>query len=205
MKIKSITNYRSVNRSMMILALIVVIFSMGSTGYMFFEFKKAVEETKKQIYIMDYAGNIFFGQVERMNISHRFAEYKDHVRDFYNLWYSFDQNTYYDNTDRALWLIGEKGKDLADEYEAQKVYENVFEKNLIVTVEVLDIRLNPDTRPVSGIIEGIQTIRRGTGEVRRNLNIEFTIMDAQGRSDQNPHGAVIEQWNVYDKSPVEEK
>jgi hypothetical protein len=187
----------------MILAIVVIILSMGATGYMFYEFKKEIEESKRQIYVMDYAGNIFFGQVERMNLSHRVAEYKDHVRDFYNLWYSFDQNTFYDNTDRALWLIGERGKELKEEYEMQKVYENVFEKNMIVNVEVLNIDIDVNQRPMVGIIEGIQTIRRGMGEIRRNLVVEFSITDAQGRSEKNPHGAVIKKWNVIDKSPIE--
>lgn len=205
MKLQTLTNFRGTIKFILILSILIILFCFGITGFVFFNAQNEIREAKNEIYILDDRGNIFYGQLKQMNRYYRLYEYEDHARDFYNLFYSFDQNTYNKNIERALWLVGDCGKDLKRLNDEQKVYENLVSKNLIVTVQILKLNIDISQKPFKGIITGIQTIYRAGGKVSRQLDCTFTITDAQGRSQKNTHGAIINDWKIINSEKIIKK
>ena len=125
----------------------------------------------------------------------RAYEYEDHVKRFVQLWYSFDENNYERHLNEALNLIGNKGKELLNEYNDVNMLNTLIQKNIRYEVSINDISIDMATLPVSGEITFTQTGLRSRGGLSREIKARFTLYDVS-RSRDNSHGAKIEKWDV---------
>lgn len=114
----------------------------------------------------------------------------------YTLWYQIDEGSYRSNIEEALYYFGDCGKVMLKDYNDDRVGYNLKEKNLILTIVINDIKI--DMASHKGYIEGVQTIRRDEGKVRRNIYAGFTFTDISP-SDMNPFGVKIENWEIFNK------
>ena len=130
-------------------------------------------------------------------------EYMNHVKTFVTHWYAFDESSYEKNISLALNLIGNKGKELLNEYNDVNMLNSLIQKNIRYGVRIKDVKINTQTIPVSGKIIFTQTGYRARGSISRNIEAEFTIYDMLSRSEENVHGAKIEDWIVRYSEPVE--
>ena len=110
---------------------------------------------------------------------------------------------YEKNISLALNLIGNKGKELLNEYNDVNMLNSLIQKNIRYGVRIKDVEINTQTIPVSGKIIFTQTGYRARGSISRNIEAEFTIYDMLSRSEENAHGAKIEDWIVRYSEPVE--
>ena len=129
-------------------------------------------------------------------------EYLNHVKTFVTHWYAFDESTYEGNISLALNLIGNKGKELLNEYNDVNMLNSLIQKNIRYGVTIKDVEIHTNTIPVSGKILFTQTGYRARGSVSRDIEAEFTLYDVS-RSEDNAHGAKIEDWIVRYSEPVE--
>ena len=114
-----------------------------------------------------------------------------------------DMRQYEKNISLALNLIGNKGKELLNEYNDVNMLNSLIQKNIRYGVRIKDVEINTQTIPVSGKIIFTQTGYRARGSISRNIEAEFTIYDMLSRSEENAHGAKIEDWIVRYSEPVE--
>lgn len=136
----------------------------------------------------------------------RAFEYEDHVKRFVRLWYAFDENSYEGNLNEALNLIGNKGKELLNEYKDVNMLNSLIQKNIRYEISIQDIHIDMSTLPVSGEIIFTQTGLRSRGGLSREIHASFTLYDVS-RSRENSHGAKIDKWDVnyYNSSKDHEK
>lgn len=198
---KSLTNYKTAFSLVSAIAITVIVSAFAAVAYIFYVNAKMLQENKNVIYILDEKGNALAANKNAMSFETRIFEYEDHVKDFYSLFYAYDQFSYKRNIENALNLIGDEGKDLYDLDVEQDVYGMLREKNLTLTVSVTNIEISPEL-PISGKITGVQTIRRLKGELRRNMVATFTLKDVD-RSRLNPHGVIIENWKIIDNTLID--
>lgn len=186
---------KTVGLSKFILSVIIVcmVASLCFMGYLLYM-------QSKNVMIVDSRGTIYNANSGiRENI--RQYEYEDQVRMFYSYWYSFEESNYDEHIEKALHLIGEKGKDLLNEYNDAQVKFSLSQKNLRYEVKINKVIVNTNTVPVSGYIEGIQTCLRATGIRSRTICAKFTLYDCTP-SKENLHGVKIDQWNIYDSREI---
>ena len=161
-----------------------------------------IEKAYSQVLVIDKHGEVY----ETSNLSAsdmRQYEYMNHVKTFVTNWYAFDESNYEKNISLALNLIGNKGKELLNEYNDVNMLNSLIQKNIRYGVRIKDIEINTHTIPVSGKITFTQTGHRARGSISREIEAEFTIYDMQSRSEENAHGAKIEDWIVRYSEPVE--
>ena len=65
------------------------------------------------------------------------------------------------------------------------------------------LTIDTQTIPTTGKISFTQTGYRARGSISREIVAEFTIYDVS-RSEDNAHGAKIEDWIVHYSAPVEQ-
>ncbi len=106
------------------------------------------------------------------------------------------RSSYEKNISLALNLIGNKGKELLNEFNDVNMLNSLIQKNIRYGVRIKDVEINTQTIPVSGKIIFTQTGYRARGSISRNIEAEFTIYDMLSRSEENAHGAKIEDWIV---------
>lgn len=81
----------------------------------------------------------------------------NHVKTFVTHWYAFDESSYEKNISLALNLIGNKGKELLNEYNDVNMLNSLIQKNIRYGVRIKDVEINTQTIPVSGKIIFTQT------------------------------------------------
>lgn len=157
-------------------------------------FSNKIDQAYTKSYIFDNTGKVYTtGTVDTKEM--RGFEYENHVKTFFLKWYSFDETTYDGNIKDALELIGDKGKELLNEYNDVNILNTMIQKNIRYSATITDIKVDLNSIPVSGRIKGVQTGYRARGSVSRSIEVTFTLYDV-ARSQKNVHGCKVDQWNV---------
>ncbi len=161
-----------------------------------------LNEAYSQALVIDKNGEVYTSSGMPAS-SMRKYEYMNHVKTFVGKWYAFDENTYEKNIVSALNLIGNRGKELLNEYNDVNMLNSLVQKNIRYGITIDDIVIDMNTIPVTGKILFTQTGYRARGKVSRKVEAEFTIYDVS-RSEYNAHGAKIEDWIVHYSAPMED-
>lgn len=178
-----------------IIVIMIIICGFASNIAIYLLCRKQLSDQKKSVYFVDNTGNTKFGKEVPMS-SVREIQVKAAVKKAYTLWYQIDEGSYRSNIEEALYYFGDCGKVMLKDYNDDRVGYNLKEKNLILTIVINDIKI--DMASHKGYIEGVQTIRRDEGKVRRNIYAGFTFTDISP-SDMNPFGVKIENWEIFNK------
>ncbi len=178
---------------------------MGIIVYYNFQIEKLTNST----FVLDKAtGNLQLVSRElQYDPTTRIYEIDDHVRDFYTLWYQLDEGSYSPNIKKALFLIGEEGKNLLKLYKEENIQQKVKQNNLRTTVQINKLDIDMNKNPVIGKLEGTQTVsREGQETASRHIDVDFSVIDVD-RSMDNPHGIKIKDWKIINqgKLTVEEE
>lgn len=161
-----------------------------------------LEKAYSQALVIDKNGEVYEASGMPASNMRRF-EYINHVKTFVGKWYAFDENTYEKNITSALNLIGNKGKELLNEYNDVNMLNSLVQKNIRYGVSIDEIVIDMGTIPVTGKILFTQTGYRARGKISRKVEAEFSIYDVS-RSEENAHGAKIEDWIVHYSAPIED-
>ncbi len=131
------------------------------------------------------------------------VELKDHIKTFHQLFFTLapDDKLILANVTRALYLADATAKREYDNLKEQNYYSNVISGNVSQTVLVDSIRINTDTYPYSFRFFGKQEITRASTIATRSLITEGYLRNVS-RSDNNPHGFLIEGWHTVENNDL---
>lgn len=201
MELKSLVSYKSAFELTKIIVIVMIVVFGSILLFGFIYMQNQITDLQEKVIIIDTRGQLYpSGTAHREDM--RIYEYQNHVKTFYNLWYGFDENSYKNNIEAGLYLLGECGIEMLNFYEQENVERMLYEKNMRFEVRVQDIQINMQTIPISGKIEGEQTIKRNQGKITRLLNFTFTLHDVD-RSEKNPHGVKIENWEIKEQEIIQ--
>ena len=199
-----LTKFKTVDQAFKTTVIAAVV-SCGIMGVAFiicfFYIFNKVDEAYNKSLVLDTSGRIY--DVTSIETSAmRKYEYENHVKTFASLWYSFDESTYNANIAAALPLIGNRGKELLNEYNDVSMYNSLIQKNIRYGLIIKDLHIDMQTVPVSGEIYFVQTGYRARGSVARDITVKFTLYNVS-RSREYPPGVKIETWDVHYCDPRE--
>jgi conjugative transposon TraK protein len=174
---------------------LVIVGCFGITGFTFFQAAQEIRRASNRVYVLS-AGKVMEAMASdrKDNLE---VEAKDHVRSFHLAFFSLDpdEKVIEENLSRALYLADGS----ADrEYKALKesgYYTGVVSANISERITVDSIPLNMIQYPFYFRFYGTETITRPTSIVTRELVTEGYLREV-ARSDNNPHGFLIEKWNI---------
>ena len=164
-----------------------------------------LEKAYSQALVIDKNGEVYEASGMPASNMRRF-EYINHVKTFWSekMGMPFGRkSTYEKNITSALNLIGNKGKELLNEYNDVNMLNSLVQKNIRYGVSIDEIVIDMGTIPVTGKILFTQTGYRARGKISRKVEAEFSIYDVS-RSEENAHGAKIEDWIVHYLAPIED-
>lgn len=191
------TNFKSWSRlyaTMRTLAFTAIIGCVIATCVCAFITFSIYEDSTNSIYVVSDNGTVLAAKAE--DKLHP-AEAVNHITTFVENMYSFDENTYAQNIERALNLIGDDGRLLLEKLQKDDIYSMMVSRNLMFTVEVDSIGVDVSSAPYNGSFTVIQTITAGSGVSQDNvLSASFDLIRV-GRSLKNPHGLKIVNYRGY--------
>lgn len=163
--------------------------------YTVFKSYQLISETQARIYILSNGKALEAWSAERKdNIP---VEAKDHVRMFHHHFFTLDPDdrVIQSNITKALYLADASAKRQYDNLKENRYYSNVISGNISQEIAFDSITISIDQYPFYFKCYAKQKLIRTTSIVTRLLVTEGYLRNVS-RSDNNPHGFLIEKWNT---------
>jgi len=160
-----------------------------------------ITESQERIYILSNAKALEAYSAERKdNIP---VEGRDHVKMFHHYFFTLDPDDkmIQATITKALYLADISAKQQYDNLKESRYYSNIISGNISQSIEPDSIRIELDSYPYYFRYYANQRIIRATSVVMRSLITEGYLRNV-ARSDNNPHGFLIERWNTIENKDI---
>jgi conjugative transposon TraK protein len=130
-------------------------------------------------------------------------EAKEHIRTFHTAFFTLtpDEQQIRATLTRALYLADHSAKQQYDNLKEKNYYTGVVSGNISQEVLVDSISVDFESIPYKFFFHGKQEITRPTSVVIRSLTCEGFLREIR-RSENNPHGFLIERWKIIENNDV---
>lgn len=179
----------------------VIIGCISLTSFGLYKSYKLVSEMQDKIYILaDGKALEAYASERNENIP---AEAKDHVKTFHCLFFTLDPDdkVIKENITKALYLADASAKREYDNLKENGYYSNIIASNISQEIKIDSVELDTNQYPYYFRCYGTQSIIRTTSIVSRSLITEGYLRNVS-RSDNNPHGFLIERWHTIENKDL---
>jgi conjugative transposon TraK protein len=189
-----------IERSFQYIRLITIVVVFGCLlfcGFVVLISSHAVSHAQEKVYVLAAGKALEAVSSDRKeNIP---AEARDHIRSFHQYFFSLDpdEKVIRANLARALYLADASALRVYDNLKENGYYSGVVAGNISQEIVVDSIALNTDTYPFHFLFIATERIIRPTSIATRALLTEGWLRNT-ARSDNNPHGFLIERWTIVD-------
>lgn len=170
----------------------------GFTVYKCFEQVKVHEQ---RLYILANGKAIeAFASGRKDNIP---VEARDHISSFHKLFFTLDPDdkTIQTNITKALYLSDNSAEKVYSNLKEQGYYSNIIAGNISQEISIDSISVDINQYPYYFRFFGKEKLIRTTSIVTRNLITEGYLRNIE-RSDNNPHGFLIERWSILQNNDL---
>lgn len=187
------TAFRHIKMFSIFLILACIIIS-GFAIYKSYEMAEVVQE---RIYILANGKALEAFSAERKdNIP---VEAKDHIKMFHHYFFTLDpdEKVIQTNISNALNLADESAKKAYDNLKEQGYYSNLISANISQEIRVDSMELDMNQYPFYFRCYATQKLIRSTSTITRKLITQGYLRNVS-RSDNNPHGFLIQRWETLE-------
>ena len=127
------------------------------------------------------------------------VEARDHVKTFHQFFFTLDPDdkVIKSNVTKALYLADDSAKRIYDDLKENGYYSGIISGNVSQTIKIDSITVDINSYPYGFRCYATQNIIRTTSIAHRSLITEGNLRNVS-RSDNNPHGFLIERWNTIE-------
>ena len=171
------------------------------SAFVIYHTYQMVSQSQNRIYILANGKALeAFSATRKDNVP---VEIKDHVRMFHYYFFTLDpdEKVIQSNITKALYLADASAKKQNDNLRENSYYSNIIAGNISQEIELDSVRVDIDQYPFYFRFYGTQKIIRPTTIVNRNLITEGFLRNVS-RSDNNPHGFLIEKWATLENKDI---
>ncbi|WP_293299816.1 conjugative transposon protein TraK [Pedobacter sp. UBA4863] len=131
------------------------------------------------------------------------VEARDHITTFHQFFFTLDPDdkVIQANLTRALYLADGSAKREYDNLKENGYYSGIIAGNISQQITVDSIQLNMDSHPYRFRCFATQNLVRATSTVYRLLVTEGRLRNVS-KSDNNPHGFLIERWATVENRDI---
>lgn len=181
--------------------LAVIVASVTASCYAIYRSFAFVEQAQERIYILSSGKALEAWSAERKdNIP---VEARDHVRMFHYHFFTLhpDEKVIQYNITRALYLADASAKLVYDNLRENRYYSNIISGNISQEIQIDSVRVEVADYPFYFRCYAKQRLIRATSIVTRSLVTEGYMRNVS-RSDNNPHGFLIERWTTLENKDI---
>lgn len=176
---------------------------IGFSSFVFISSLHLVERSRQKIYVLDNGKSLLLAL--RADISeNRPAEARDHIKRFHELFFTMEPDKQYieNNTREALFLADGSAMKQYRSYKENNVYNQVIASDISMTLETDSVQVDFSAYPYQFRYFGKQRIVRKSNITIRRLETTGQLRNIS-RTDNNPHGFLIENWLITDNKDLE--
>jgi conjugative transposon TraK protein len=194
-------NIDSAFKQIRLFCIVMMSVSAAVCMYTIYKSYQLVSGSQQHIYILASGKALeAFSADRKDNIP---VEAKDHVKMFHHYFFSLDPDdkVIKSNITKALYLADGSAKIQYDNLKENGYYSNIISGNVSQDVDVDSIVINLNNYPYYFKCYAEERIIRPTSIVTRNLITEGNLRNVT-RSDNNPHGFLIEKWAILENKDI---
>ncbi|MDR3715779.1 MAG: conjugative transposon protein TraK [Puia sp.] len=198
---KKVRNIETAFQSIRIISALSILSSFAYGVYINRQCNQRIADIQSKVYILSSGKALeAFASDRNENIP---VEARDHIAVFHKYFFTLapDEKVIYTNISKALYLADESARRLYENLKEGSYYANVISSNISQEISIDSIQLNMTNYPFYFRCYSIQKIIRTTSVVTRNLITEGFLRTVS-RSDNNPHGFLIERWNTLENKDL---
>jgi conjugative transposon TraK protein len=198
---KQMKNIDSAFRHVRSFTILVVIGSITLCGFALYKSYQLVTSVQSKIYILANGKALeAYSSDRKDNIP---VEAKDHVKTFHGYFFTLDpdEKVIQSNITKALYLADASAKRAYDNLKENGYYTNIISGNISQQIKADSIQVDINQYPYYFRCYATQSIIRTTSIVSRSLVTEGYLRNVS-RSDNNPHGFLIERWTTIDNRDI---
>lgn len=198
---KQMKNIDTAFRHVRSFSLLVVMGSMLLCGFTLYKSFRLVAQMQSRIYILANGKALeAYGSERKDNIP---VEARDHVKTFHEYFFTLDPDdkVIQANISKALYLADASAKRAYDNLKENGFYTNIISGNISQRIKVDSVQVDINQYPYYFRCYATQDIIRTTSTVSRSLLTEGYLRNVS-RSDNNPHGFLIERWTTLDNQDI---
>lgn len=127
------------------------------------------------------------------------VEARDHIKTFHQFFFTLDPDdkVIKTNVTKALYLADESAKRIYDDLKENGFYSGIISGNISQTIQIDSVTVDTRDYPYRFKCFSRQNIIRTTSILKRSLITEGSLRNVS-RSDNNPHGFLIERFNTIE-------
>ncbi|MHB8206996.1 conjugative transposon protein TraK [Mucilaginibacter sp.] len=126
------------------------------------------------------------------------VELRDHIKTFHEYFFDLspDDKAIEANVSKALYLADESAKREYDNLKESGYYNNLISANISQEIKVDSTILEGNQFPYTFTCYATEKLVRSSGTVTRKLVTRGEVRDLNIQTDNNPHGFLIQHWEV---------
>ena len=197
-KMKNIDSAFRYVRGFTMLVIVGCVMICCYTVYKSFE---SVSQTRDKVYILANGKALeAYASDRRDNVP---VEARDHVRTFHKLFFTLDPDdkVIKTNITKALYLADDSAKRIYDDLKENGFYSGIISGNISQTIQIDSVAIDIKEYPYRFSCYAKQNIIRTTSISKRNLITTGSLRNVS-RSDNNPHGFLIERWETIENRDI---
>ncbi|WPU94809.1 conjugative transposon protein TraK [Mucilaginibacter sabulilitoris] len=126
------------------------------------------------------------------------VELRDHIKSFHEYFFNLspDDKAIQANVGKALYLADESAKRQYDNLRESGYFNNLISANISQEIKIDSTRLQGNQWPYLFTCYATEKLVRSSGTVYRKLVTQGEVRDIQIQTDNNPHGFLIQHWEI---------
>ncbi|MBO9684442.1 MAG: conjugative transposon protein TraK [Flavisolibacter sp.] len=180
---------------------IIVISSVSFAAFVSYKSYELAKEVQSRIYILSNGKAMeAFAADRKDNIP---VEARDHVRMFHTYFFTLDPDdkVIRANITKALYLADNSAKRVYESLKENNYYTGIISGNVSQEITVDSMAVNVNDYPYYFKCFAKEKITRPSSITTRSLITEGYLRNVS-RSDNNPHGFLIEKWNTIENKDL---
>lgn len=198
-------NLNSAFKLVKILSLSIVLMCFVFVLAFYYMSEKKVNESREKVYVLSSGSVLDFALSKNMEVN-RPAEIKNHLETFNRLFFEFDPDPkdILERIDKALVLIDNSGSLMHSNRRESLYYHRIVEGSISSRIQVDSIKVDISSYPYRAQFFGKQKLIRPSNVILKNLIASCNLRNTK-RTDDNPHGLFIENFQLINNETIDEK
>lgn len=192
-----IKNLETAFQQVRLFTIVVVAGCLLLSGFVVSQSLRAIARNQDRIYVLESGKALEAIAASRQeNIP---VEARDHIRTFHEDFFTLDPDdkVITTNLGRALYLADGSARRVYEGLKESGYYNGIIAGNISQQIAIDSITLDVHQYPIPFRCYATEKIIRPTSLVTRGLITEGWLRNT-GRSDNDPHGFLIERWTILD-------
>ena len=202
MEFKSLKNIETSFRQIRIFAIVFLGLCFIITCYSVWSAYSFAEQQRKKIYVLDQGKSLMLALSQDLS-QNRPVEAREHVKRFHELFFTLapDKAAIESNVQRALFLSDKTAFNYYKDLTEKGYYNRIISSNINQRIVIDSVACNFESYPYEVMTYARQMIVRASNVTERSLITRCRLQEST-RSDNNPHGFIIEGFDIRENRDI---